>query len=53
MTTSQSQTLPSPVRRWIRRHPIALLLIWFFTVGQALAFAPAACSSSASCTAHS
>lgn len=28
MTTSQSQTLPSPVRRWNRRHPVALLLIW-------------------------
>jgi membrane protease YdiL (CAAX protease family) len=30
----------SPVHRWMVRHPVATFLIWFFTVGQALAFAP-------------
>ncbi len=29
-----------PVHRWIAGHPVATFLIWFFTVGQAFAFAP-------------
>jgi len=28
------------VHRWIVRHPLAAFIAWFFTVGQALAFAP-------------
>lgn len=27
-------------RRWVTAHPVTALLVWFFTVGQALAFAP-------------
>jgi membrane protease YdiL (CAAX protease family) len=31
--------------RWIAGHPVAALLLWFFTVGQAIAFIPAMASS--------
>ena len=33
------------MRRWVAGHPVAALLVWFFTVGQALAFAPVVASS--------
>lgn len=29
-----------PVVRFVRRHPLTAFLLWFFTVGQAIAFAP-------------
>jgi len=31
--------------RWIAGHPVAALLLWFFTVGQVIAFIPAVASS--------
>jgi membrane protease YdiL (CAAX protease family) len=31
--------------RWVAGHPIAALLVWFFTVGQAIAFIPVVASS--------
>ena len=31
--------------RWIAGHPVAALLLWFFTVGQAIAFVPTVASS--------
>jgi membrane protease YdiL (CAAX protease family) len=31
--------------RWIAGHPVAALLLWFFTVGQAIAFVPLVASS--------
>ena len=30
---------------WVARHPVTALLVWFFTVGQAIAFIPAVASS--------
>jgi membrane protease YdiL (CAAX protease family) len=30
----------SPFTRTVRRHPVTSFLVWFFTVGQAFAFAP-------------
>lgn len=31
---------PSPWRGFVRRHPLLAFFLWFFTVGQALAFTP-------------
>jgi membrane protease YdiL (CAAX protease family) len=31
--------------RWVTGHPVAALIVWFFTVGQALAFIPVVASS--------
>jgi len=33
------------LRRWVTAHPVTTLALWFFTVGQALAFAPVVGSS--------
>ncbi len=33
------------LRRWIGEHPVVALVVWFFTVGQALAFTPVVGSS--------
>ena len=33
------------IRQWLRAHPVTGLVLWFFTVGQALAFAPVLASS--------
>ena len=29
-----------PVARWVRLHPIVSFLVWFFTIGWAIAFIP-------------
>src|ERR687890_1131065 len=31
--------------RWVARHPVAALLVWSFTIGQAVAFIPVVASS--------
>jgi membrane protease YdiL (CAAX protease family) len=38
----QTLQTPIPVRPagWVRRHPLSAFFAWFFTVGQAFAFAP-------------
>ena len=35
-----------PLVRFVRRHPLAAFLLWFFTVGQALAFTPVVANAS-------
>ncbi len=37
--------LRNPAVRWVARHPVAALLLWSFTVGQAVAFIPVVASS--------
>lgn len=47
MTDSATYAMPAGNRivRWLARHPVMALVIWFFTVGQAIAFIPVIASS--------
>lgn len=45
-TESITSTPGGPLVRFVRRHPLAAFLLWFFTIGQALAFTPVVANAS-------